>query len=364
MGCLRLFLAVCVVSGHAGPLFGLTLPSSNSAVLLFFFISGFYMTLICTGKYAHDRAGVTLFYENRLLRLFPGYLLVLALSVLFPLIFVGGDFPGYSAIENSFDGAGLPAQFLIVVSNLTMVFSDAALFFNLDPSSGQFVPLGAAGATAASGPLAHSFLYVPQIWTVGVELLFYITAPFVVHHFRLVMVLLSASLLLRLGLANCGFEYEPWGYRFLPSLYWFFMTGAALCHGYMAWRAKDRGFLNPANLALIGLALIAMALMDIFSNGYVLASRYLLYALPVPFIFHFTRNLHWDRMIGDLSYPVYINHVLVFQASVYFLDMSLFDRGVVITFLSVALAGFMVFLIEHPVDRYRQRLARGRGAAA
>jgi peptidoglycan/LPS O-acetylase OafA/YrhL len=359
MGCLRLFLAVCVVSGHAGPLFGLTLPSSNSAVLVFFIISGFYMTLICTGKYGHDRAGVRLFYENRLLRLFPAYLLVLALSVLFPIVFADGDFPGYSTIENSFDGAGLLAQFLIVFSNLTMVFSEASLFFNLDLSSGQFVPLGAAGAT---GPLGHSFLYVPQIWTVGVELLFYITAPFVVHRFRLVMALLSASLLLRLGLASGGFDYEPWGYRFLPSLYWFFMTGAALCHGYMAFRARDRAFLNSGNIALVGLALISLILMDSFNHGYVHASRYVLYALPVPFLFHLTRNLHWDRMIGDLSYPVYVNHFLIFQASVYFLDVSLFVRGAVVTFFSVVLAGLMVFLIELPVDRYRQKLARRQGA--
>jgi len=248
MGCLRLFLAVCVVSGHAGPLFGVILPSSNSAVLVFFIISGFYMTLICTGKYAHDRAGVTLFYENRLLRLFPAYLLVLALSVLFPIVFADGDFPGYAAIKNSFDTADWLSQLLIVVSNLTMVFSDAALFFNLDPQSGQLVPIGAASTAEATDPLIHSFLYVPQIWTVGVELLFYLTAPFVVHRFRLVMALLSASLLLRLGLASGGFDYEPWGYRFLPSLYWFFMTGAALCHGYMPFALATGPFSIPAIL--------------------------------------------------------------------------------------------------------------------
>jgi peptidoglycan/LPS O-acetylase OafA/YrhL len=45
-------------------------------VQAFFIISGFYMTLVLGGKYADTR----LFYTNRMLRIFPSYLVMLAIA--------------------------------------------------------------------------------------------------------------------------------------------------------------------------------------------------------------------------------------------------------------------------------------------
>src|SRR5258705_9507951 len=74
MGLMRFLLAMAVVVGHMASSMdtAYALIPGTLAVEVFFSISGFYMSLILTGKY-HDR---TTFYVNRFLRLYPVYLIV------------------------------------------------------------------------------------------------------------------------------------------------------------------------------------------------------------------------------------------------------------------------------------------------
>ena len=73
MGLMRFLLAMAVVIAHTGAItVNFALIPANLAVEVFFAISGFYMSLIVTGKY-RDR---TTFYINRFLRLYPVYLIV------------------------------------------------------------------------------------------------------------------------------------------------------------------------------------------------------------------------------------------------------------------------------------------------
>jgi peptidoglycan/LPS O-acetylase OafA/YrhL len=80
MGLIRVLLALAVVDFHAvrfasSPHF-LNLPWINGGVAVqsFFVISGFYMALILSGKYAGR--GVFVFYRARFLRLYPAYWIV------------------------------------------------------------------------------------------------------------------------------------------------------------------------------------------------------------------------------------------------------------------------------------------------
>ena len=73
MGILRLFLALCVAFGHFGMPLGF--PTSDIAVQSFFVISGFYMALVLNEKYGPG--SYWLFISNRLLRLWPTYLVIL-----------------------------------------------------------------------------------------------------------------------------------------------------------------------------------------------------------------------------------------------------------------------------------------------
>ncbi|MCH6025160.1 hypothetical protein MMA33_24360, partial [Salmonella enterica] len=79
------------------------------------------------------------------------------------------------------------------------------------------------GALAFTGSFARSDvplyqgLLVPQAWTLGVEMSFYLIAPFVLHSPRRLLVLLAASLALRAVLIASGIGLsDPWTYRFFP----------------------------------------------------------------------------------------------------------------------------------------------------
>ena len=72
------------------------------------------------------------------------------------------------------------------------------------------------------------FIFGGPSWTLGVELSFYLIAPFLVRQ-RLSIQLLTllASLAVRVALSHF-FNYtdDPWNYRFFPSQVSFFMAGS------------------------------------------------------------------------------------------------------------------------------------------
>ena len=87
MGLLRIFLALSVAMQHAGGSFGI---SGSRAVEVFFIISGFYMTLIVdSGKYQDYK----MFFTNRLLKIFPMYVFVLALTFLVSIVLIKFGIP-------------------------------------------------------------------------------------------------------------------------------------------------------------------------------------------------------------------------------------------------------------------------------
>src|SRR5690349_3905836 len=96
LGAIRLFLALSVVVWH---LWGHALPftaNGYDGVLLFFIISGFYMSMVINDKYKNQP--VITFYIARFLRIYPLYLLIFVLTVIF-LHSIGKPLPTPTSIE-------------------------------------------------------------------------------------------------------------------------------------------------------------------------------------------------------------------------------------------------------------------------
>jgi peptidoglycan/LPS O-acetylase OafA/YrhL len=85
MGLFRMIFAISVMINHSYPLFGYTLLGADIAVRSFFIVSGFYMGLILNEKYIKKRASYWLFLSNRLLRIYPLYLVTLLIISLFTI---------------------------------------------------------------------------------------------------------------------------------------------------------------------------------------------------------------------------------------------------------------------------------------
>jgi len=83
MGLIRLFLAMSVVIWHSGGVAGWFPYNGTACVILFFIISGFYMTLILNKKYLGPGSRM-LFWKNRFYRLWPSF--IIATAVTFPLM--------------------------------------------------------------------------------------------------------------------------------------------------------------------------------------------------------------------------------------------------------------------------------------
>lgn len=325
------------------------------AVPAFFVISGFYMSLILATKY---RDATLTFYGNRVLRLFPMYwaflLLIAALAVL-PNIGV----PGWDALNFTsrmqLKGAG--ESWLGAIPNLFIVGSDWLRQIYVDPADStlHFWP-----RTVPEGPRlygAYHYLIVPQIWSVAVELVFYAMAPALVllRTRTLVAICIIACLVGRMPTAHIAYEHM------LPNAnLWYFLLGM------IAYRAMARVAAAPRSIHLLLAAIpfvlcLAWPLLVIDPNarvGWNVNILILLFTCGIPSLFLLSQvNERFetaDRFVGDLSYPIYITHLLfAFPVS----GLGAYSGPLCLLIATIVSLGLLI-VVQAPIDRLRAQIAR------
>jgi peptidoglycan/LPS O-acetylase OafA/YrhL len=332
MGSLRLFLALSVAFGHFGMPLGF--PTSDVAVQSFFVISGFYMALVLNEKYGPGC--YWLFISNRLLRLWPTYAVVLVLSFA-----IAGNWRPIASLE-------LASLLYFIASQILIVGQETYFFLFISNGTFEFTlhPGGMPG-------LLYTFAPIPQAWTLGLEFYFYLLAPFVVRRGPAVIAaIIAASLILRIALLWAfGFGGEPWTYRFFPSEIALFMTGSLGYYAYASRNDEQRRqvYLLLSIAAILLFACLAFSKWDGVSR---LASLSLLGAVVIgtPRLFELTRNIVWDRYLGELSYPLYICHFLFG----WILLPESVSSAYLALFLSLAASMLLYRFVESPIDRWRQ----------
>lgn len=327
------------------------------------------MSLILNEKYIGKQSSYKLFITNRLLRLFPTYWIVLLLTIIFSIITYQMRFYRNASflitwIDN-YKHLTFSSFFYLAFSNLFLFFQDIALFLGLDTKSGN---LFLTSNFYSSNPNVFKFLLVPQAWSISLELIFYIMAPWLVKRsLWLIISLMALSLLIRIAFIKVGMYHDPWNYRFFSAEIFFFLGGSLCYRIYNHIRAVDflKGNLLILNrvilIILIAFTLSFFQLVKYFSLYRVEAVYFLIFFASVPFIFACTKRSKFDRMIGDLSYPVYLVHILCIGAVglLHVYNIFVFN-GIVIT-LSILFSLIINKLILVKIERYRQnRLAAKR----
>jgi peptidoglycan/LPS O-acetylase OafA/YrhL len=321
MGFVRLYLALSVVVWHIR---GSALPFTVNgyvAVILFFIISGFYMSLVLNGKYR--QAPVWRFYLARAMRLYPAYWVVLVLAIWFAAVSAsGGPWPAS------------PVGWLLAVSSNIAIFG-----INY-------------GSTTA---------LIPPAWSLALELQFYVFAPFIVaRDIKLVGAVLVLALACRF--AFFGVDFESWRYGFAPTDLCFFLLGA-VSHRLSQLIDAPRFCRNAGIFAAIVLPALVGACNLVSVRDLDLSTLwvfYIAFAAALPFLFALSKDSSIDRIVGELSYPLYVCHWTVIAATPYFL------RGVIPGYYTSAAAFALVLiaavtltvLIEAPAERLRQRFSR------
>jgi len=352
MGTLRLLLAIVVLIGHANNnLFGFVSVKGVIAVQVFYVISGFYMTLILNEKYSDYKT----FLTNRFLKIFPTYWIVLLLtigvSILGYAIF-GNGFVLQKIIENK-DHLSLSTLLYLIVSNITISGQNLILYLT---ANSQGLLEFTSNFRAEKIPL-YEYLFIPQAWTLCVEMSFYLIAPFLVkRNFKFVLGIIGISLLSRVILYTHGFNHDTFNYRFFPNELMFFLAGTLAYKFYTKIKTNElvKKYAIYFTVFLIGYVLVYQYIptKDVDKKLFLYCSLVPL----IPIVFVQCKKIKWDRFIGDLSYPVYISHFFIIEIFRLFENRSFIAQNfTLLTLLSTIV--FSIILnktIIQKVETYRQ----------
>lgn len=332
MGSLRLLLAISVVCVHVGglPLVG-TLVGGVAAVEAFFVLSGFYMALVLHERYSE----VGDFYRSRFARIFSGYWVTLAFVMAIGALNGRNLFSAIAATDWDF-----ASKALMFCANLMLVGSDTMLFSYPGSHGLTFTP-----HFGHEPIMLYLFHYIPQAWSIPVELWFYAMAPFIVRSLPRIVCLGVLGLAVRWWTYDAFGSVDPWTYRFFPSELTFFMLGAASYHLYR--------LIGPSfGIRIAGHVLLAATVCFMLVHGPIVGTAWafcVFLALSIPFMFSATSSSPIDRFMGDLSYLVYLNHIAVFYL------LAPWSRNPMLAVAGSIMCAYLLQRLATPLERWLRR---------
>ncbi|MCX4190242.1 acyltransferase family protein [Methylophaga sp. OBS3] len=253
--------------------------SSKVAVECFFVVSGFLIFM----SYEYS-SNMNRYFEKRFRRIYPAYF-----SVIIVCAILGSFLSSYSS-EEYFLSSELYRYLAANLVFLNFIQPDLPGVFSMN------------SMTAVNGAL----------WTLKVEVMFYLSVPVFVWLFRKIglwqglFLLYASSIIYNVVLQTLinthgGIFIEL--QRQLPGQLIFFIAGGALYYGFDFFKKNATGFLL--------FAIAAYLLEGIFHTGLLYAASLAILVVYFGFIFKFLGNF---GKYGDFSYGVYILHFPILQA--------------------------------------------------
>jgi peptidoglycan/LPS O-acetylase OafA/YrhL len=363
MGILRLLLAVSVLCAHlhGKAVLGFRLLDGELAVQCFYMISGFYMALVLNQKYRPGQ--YALFLCQRYLRLWPTYALIVLLTLAgqYLVWHTRGQAPGaFQAWSQHGSILDLPSRLVLVATNLAIVGQDWVIFHAIDPQSGALYWANFWGREPIP---ALTFLVIGQAWSLGVEISFYLIAPWLVRQrYRLQAGLLLLSLAARCAGYALGLHGDPWNYRFFPFEFAFFVAGSLAYQHYIRFpelmARLAPGMRKYGRWIFYAFVFTYSRLPGHNEQRYYLMVPLLFVLLPV--LFNTTRDTAWDRNLGELSYPFYLGHTFFLLLLEPFLR-AYFPAdtwGIICVLVTLGFSYLVFRYFEAPIEDWRHALLK------
>ena len=211
-----------------------------------------------------------------------------------------------------------------------------------------------------SDVILYPALLVPQAWSLGVELTFYLIAPFILTKKRVLLILLASSIALRFYIIHLDLgKNDPWTYRFFPTELALFLLGSLshqiLLPYYKKSISKEKiDTFSKIFTCLLIFITISYWLIPINELVKTL-SFFSIFLTLMPFAFIFQSKHDWDTWIGDLSYPIYICHIYIISF-IDFSDKLAFSISSVI--ISIGFAILLNKYISNPVELLRNKFRK------
>jgi peptidoglycan/LPS O-acetylase OafA/YrhL len=364
LGTLRILLAVAVLASHLPfGLPGFQFVEGATAVQGFFVISGFFITLVLCENPAYQDP--LRFYCSRYLRLWPIYFVCAVPTVFLSSYNVFSFADQNVTYAEAFKHLDWLGKFYVLFSNLTMFFQEWSLFLQADWQTGALS--FTSDFNAGTKPIVYRLLWDVPAWSLSIELLFYLIAPFVVRSHIRVIWLTAASLSIRIFTARHFPLMDPWGSRFVPSELCMFGLGSIAYHFHrkvIPWApaAIRRSMMTVAGI--VGMSFLIVAIVfHAGGSGLWRSSQAVLVYSPlfllviatfVGPIFALTRSSKLDRWLGDMSYPIYLCHLPVFSAMTFIGLQASPANSAVGLLATLFISAALLWLIDAPVSRFRK----------
>jgi len=328
---LRAIAIIPVVIFHAFPSL---MPGGFVGVDIFFVISGFLISGIILKGLQRDTFSFSAFYSNRIKRIFPALLLVLASCFVFGWFFLlPGEFAQLG--KHIFGGAGYVENFVL---RREAGYFDTSSFLK---------------------PLMH-------LWSLGIEEQFYLTYPFLLwlawRLRRNLLAVIVPLVLMSFALNLFKTMSDSVASFFLPQTrFWELWTGGLLaCIGISTQKLETSPQAAKVKniVSVLGVVLIAFAIFRVHENAYpgwhalipVCGASLLILGGPSAWINRHILSHPFAVFVGLISYPLYLWHwpLLSFPRIISGRELTFTASAIAVT-LSCLLSWVTWRFVENPI---------------
>lgn len=359
MGTYRFILSALVVLYHFG---GFPPLAGMSAVFGFYLLSGYLMALVVDKVYSTTELGTVSFYLNRALRIFPLYIVYVILSLFVVHLHGGSGF--YVDLDKP--------------NNLSYLFPDYVISYRVPQIMHElvlsFFKIDMIKITAAY--LLNGFpSMVPQAWSLAVELIFYLTVPFIVgvYKYRIGRVFACSLLLLSIGFnivtSINGLDFPTYRYRSVFGVFYIFMLGVIL-YFHKSWIPVFKYSRQTGLIAVVAYLLLVVLSGAALKESEMYIALFIQFVATAFLIIKPTSEnsifRRADAFFGKLSYGMFVGHFFAGMLLFLVTEMCVISKwmyivgkpgttmfGLSCIGLTVSLTLVLYRVVEKPIDSLR-----------
>jgi peptidoglycan/LPS O-acetylase OafA/YrhL len=303
------------------------------------------------------------FFASRAARLYPTYWIVLALCIVATTVHGSPSIPPFLYLSFWSDVQRPLPLMIYWLSNLSFIGLDLGIFFCQRFVGGDVELSLAQDTVCTDSGLAINTSIVQPAWTLALEVYFYMMVPLLARsQTRTTAWLALISFAIALGIAFFH-NRNPWHRSFFPAELYLFLAG------FISFRLRHSipkllGYSCAIATIVAILGYQHSPFFDWSDPAGLNILLYLIFAAALPVLFSVGSRLPLERIVGDLSYPVYISHALteslIFTAQLHSRWNLSLHQWIALNISAVMIVAAGLLLVTWPIEHLRHLMRSAR----